>query len=110
VAVNLLPVLKKKAKERKEQSGKVHGRGQKVVERIPPPIDDAGKSRDKAAALVGVNPRYVSDAEMLKKELDERGCRDKAVGRTQGKGIVREDRKSSWRLELAVTRCYRKIK
>jgi hypothetical protein len=38
-----------------------------VVERIPPP-SEPGKARDKAAAAVGVNPRYVSDAKKLERE------------------------------------------
>jgi ParB family chromosome partitioning protein len=39
------------------------------VERIPQA--DTGKARDKAAAAVGVNPRYVSDAKALKEEAPE---------------------------------------
>jgi hypothetical protein len=40
------------------------------VERIPP-LSESIKSRDEAAALVGVNPRYVSDAKALKAEAPE---------------------------------------
>lgn len=52
-----------RAKKRMEQ-----GRPKEGVERIP---QDTGKARDFAAAAVGVNPRYVSDAKALKDEAPE---------------------------------------
>lgn len=42
-------------------------RQQMGKERIPDPIE-IGQARDKAATVVGVNPRYVSDAKRLKQE------------------------------------------
>jgi hypothetical protein len=58
-AMNLLPKLEIQAKERqgertdlKQHSGKVSGKS-------------AGDARDTAARMVGVNPRYVSDAKAL---------------------------------------------
>lgn len=62
VAVEMLPELEKAAKERQgtrtdlEHSGKNSG------------MLDSGEARKKAAALVGVNPHYVSDAARIKKE------------------------------------------
>ncbi|MFH0824413.1 MAG: ParB/RepB/Spo0J family partition protein [Pseudomonadota bacterium] len=60
VAVELLPEFKKAAKERQVRKPK------SVPEKIPE--QDKGEARDQAAALVGVNPRYVSDAEKIKRE------------------------------------------
>ena len=40
------------------------GRPKEGVEKIPQ--DNEGKARDQAAAQVGVNPRYVSDAKKIK--------------------------------------------
>jgi len=44
------------------KGGEIGGKG---MEKIPTPIDSA-VSRDQAAAQVGVNPRYVSDAKKIK--------------------------------------------
>ena len=57
----------KRAKERQREGGKKSGRGmaKKVVEKIPQPIKHAPKSRDEAAELFNVNPRYVSDAKKI---------------------------------------------
>ena len=44
--------------------------GSKVVEKIPPP-SDKGKARDEAARAVGVNPRYIDEAEKISKENPE---------------------------------------
>ena len=68
VAVELLPELTQSAKQRQlaglkqiddHRSGKNTGTA------------DVGESRDQAAALVGVSPRYVSDAAKLKQESPE---------------------------------------
>jgi hypothetical protein len=68
---NSLPLLEEEAKERKKKlSGTRSNPGQEkdeVVEIIPQPAKEA-KSRDKAAAAVGVNPRYVSDAKAIKEK------------------------------------------
>jgi len=67
VAVELLPELKKAAKERQ----RVHGGtspGKAANTGGNNAISDSGKARDQAAKLVGVSPRYVSDAAKLKDE------------------------------------------
>ena len=67
VAVELLPELKREAKERQRvRKGNQAGA---TVEKIPDL--SAGQSRDQAAAIVGANPRYVSDAETIKRESPE---------------------------------------
>lgn len=65
VAVELLPELKKAAGERQKELGRTHG------EDPSGKISGRGESRDEAAALVGVNPHYVSDAQKLKAESPE---------------------------------------
>lgn len=62
VAVELLPYLEAEAKARQ-------GTRTDIVEKIPP--SETGKARDKAAEMVGTNPRYVSDAKRLKEENPE---------------------------------------
>jgi ParB-like chromosome segregation protein Spo0J len=60
------------AKRRQQKAGKEHGRGQKVVEKVPQPMSKpAVKAREEAAKSVGVNERYVSDAKKVKKEAPE---------------------------------------
>lgn len=59
VAVEMLPLLEAEAKERQ-------GARTDIVEKIPP--SEMGKAREKAAAIVGTNPRYVSDAKKLAEE------------------------------------------
>lgn len=59
VAVDLLPDLKKEAKERQKRKPK------SVKGKIP---EQTGQSRDKAASIVGVDPTYVSAAETIKNE------------------------------------------
>jgi len=88
VAVELLPFFEADAKKRQQAAGKDHGRGQKVVEKIPQPIENqpkasgsrepqvndsnvAPKSREEAAKSVGVNDRYVQDAKKVKEEAPE---------------------------------------
>lgn len=60
VAVSALPMLEAEAKERQKQGKEI----------IPDP-KDKGQSRDKAAALANVSPRYVSDAKKIKEEAPE---------------------------------------
>ena len=63
VAVGMLPLLEAEAKERQ-----AHGQtspGRTLREKIP---QATGRASEKAAALVGTNPRYVSDAKKLAKE------------------------------------------
>ena len=67
IAVELLPELEAEAETRRKLTeGKPSS---KLVEKIPP-VSEAlkEKSREKAAATVGVNPRYVSDAKRMKEQ------------------------------------------
>jgi hypothetical protein len=48
------------AKERERAGGRLKGK-----EKIP----DLGQARDKAAAVTGANPHYVSDVKKLRKTL-----------------------------------------
>ena len=59
---------KKKAKTRMSKGGKIHlktglSKGQEII-----PDDEKGQSRDKLAEKLGVNPRYISDAQRLQKQ------------------------------------------
>lgn len=73
VAAELEPHFAEDAKRRQQKAGKEHGRGQKVVEKVPQPIDakPSPKAREEAAKSVGVNDRYVSDAKKVKTEAPE---------------------------------------
>lgn len=73
VAAELEPFFAEDAKRRQQKAGKEHGRGQKVVEKVPQPIDakPLPKAREEAAKSVGVNDRYVSDAKKVRTEAPE---------------------------------------
>lgn len=73
VAVELEPHFAADAKRRQQQAGKDHGRGQKVVEKVPQPIEEkpSPRAREEAAKSVGVNDRYVQDAKKVKAEAPE---------------------------------------
>ena len=73
VAAELEPHFAEDAKRRQQKAGKEHGRGQKVVEKVPQPIDakPSPKAREEAAKSVGVNDRYVSDAKKVKTEAPD---------------------------------------
>jgi ParB-like chromosome segregation protein Spo0J len=73
VAAELEPHFAEDAKRRQQKAGKEHGRGQKVVEKVPQPIHvkPSPKAREEAAKSVGVNDRYVSDAKKVKAEAPE---------------------------------------
>lgn len=73
VAAELEPYFAADAKRRQQKAGKEHGRGQKLVEKIPQPINTKlpTKAREEAAKSVGVNDRYVSDAKKVKTEAPE---------------------------------------
>jgi ParB-like chromosome segregation protein Spo0J len=72
VAAELEPHFAADAKRRQREAGKEHGRGQKVVEKVPQPMEKpAIKAREEAAKSVGVNDRYVSDAKKVKAEAPE---------------------------------------
>lgn len=69
VAVRALPHYEEEAKERQVSTLK---RGAEIpdVEKIPQ-REEQSRSRDLAAASVGVNPRYVSDAKRIQQEAPE---------------------------------------
>jgi hypothetical protein len=74
VAAELEPFFAKDAKRRQQKAGKENGRGQKVPEKVPEPIESKkgdGDARKAAAVSVGVNDRYVSDAKKVKTEAPE---------------------------------------
>lgn len=62
LALDILPHLEAQARERQ-------GARNDIVEIIPQ--SDQAKSRDQAAAAVGVNPRYVSDAKRIQEKAPE---------------------------------------
>ena len=66
VATESLPLFEAEAKERQAKAGE---HKQKVREIIPQA--EKGKATEKAAAAVGVNPRYVSDAKAIKEASPE---------------------------------------
>ena len=71
VAVKLLPELKKEAKGRQQESGGDRKTTTKKIGSGNVSTTDSGRSRDQAAAIVNVNPRYVSDAEKLKTDAPD---------------------------------------
>jgi len=75
VALEVERQLAVEAKKRQREAGgdrKSEEYQKSVVEKIPQPIGDAtGKSRDTAAAIVGTNPRYVSDAKRIQAAAPE---------------------------------------
>lgn len=60
IAANALPMLEAEARERKRG-----GQGGVLLPELVPEANK-GDARDKAAAIVGVNPHYVSDAKAIK--------------------------------------------
>jgi ParB-like chromosome segregation protein Spo0J len=72
VAAELEPFFAKDAKRRQQEAGREHGRGQKVVAKLPQAIArPLWKSREEAAKSVGVGERYVQDAKKVKAEAPE---------------------------------------
>jgi ParB-like chromosome segregation protein Spo0J len=73
VAAELEPYFAADAKRRQREAGKEHGRGQKVMAKVPEPIDKkpAPPARKEAAKSVGVGERYVQDAKKVKEEAPE---------------------------------------
>ena len=67
LGVDILPALEKEARER--QGTSTGGANPQLVEIFPQA--DTSKSRDKAAAMVGVNPRYISNMKKLAAEEPE---------------------------------------
>ena len=71
-AVKLLPELEKKAKERQRKVAAASNRRRAGKKPEPEKIPALGAdARDEAAAIVGVNPRYVSDAKKVEQEDPE---------------------------------------
>lgn len=69
VATDALPLYEAEAAARKAANG---GNRRSEVEIVPPPVDESkAKARDQAAAAVGVNARYVSDAKKIKAEAPD---------------------------------------
>lgn len=67
VAKRVLPMLEAEAKARQRMAAEqTNGALKEIV-----PEAQKGQARDKAAALVGVNPRYVSDLKKIEKESPE---------------------------------------
>ena len=77
IAAEALPHFEEEAKKRQ-----IRKPADSVVENIPP--QNEGKSRDHAAAQVGVNPHYVSDAKKIK---DRSQTAFLAIG---GQGLARK--------------------
>lgn len=62
IAAEALPHFESEAKKRQVINAK--NNQPQNTEKIP--VSDSGEAREKAAAQVGVNPRYVSDAKKIK--------------------------------------------
>jgi len=62
IALDVLPMLEAKARKRLVTS--TGGASPQPVEKIPQA--ETGRAREQAAAMLGTNPRYVSDAKKLK--------------------------------------------
>jgi hypothetical protein len=69
VATNSLPLLEAEAKERQKLSSGRPKKGEEIIPQVN--SDREPQARDKAAKLVGVNPRYVSDAKKIKEQSHE---------------------------------------
>jgi ParB-like chromosome segregation protein Spo0J len=70
IAADLLPLFETEAKERQREAGRSAAPGrpaEKEVAILPP----LSKARDEAARLVGVSPRYVSDAKRVKEQAPD---------------------------------------
>jgi N6-adenosine-specific RNA methylase IME4 len=100
VAVDVLPELEKRAKERQVAALK-KGSDTPVREQIPE--RDKGKATEKAAEMFGINPRYVSDAKKIKEEAPEEFEQIKAGKKkiTEVKRKMREDQRERKRKQNA---------
>lgn len=69
IAVGLLPMLEEEARQRRSAKLK---QNRTVPEKVPKRQEQiAGEARERAAALVGVNAHYVSDAKRIKEQRPE---------------------------------------
>lgn len=65
IALDVLPMLEAQARKRQvELAGTRPNTGDDLVEKIPE--GSKGRAREQAAAMLGTNPRYVSDAKKIK--------------------------------------------
>lgn len=81
VGVDMLPMLEEEAKRRqREHGGTAPGKSKSLPEFFPEVIEP--ESREQAAALVGTNAHYVSDAKRLKADAPELFEQVKAGGMT----------------------------
>ena len=84
VALELLPEFEKEAKQRQ-------GSREDIVQKIAP--SEKGKARDKAAAVVGVNRQYVSDAKSIREKSPDAFERVKSgeLSLTQAKRAIKDE-------------------
>ena len=68
IASDALPLLEKEAKKRKQESGKVHGKGQIGVGKNAHISNERHRARDDAAKMFGVSPRHVEFAKVIKRK------------------------------------------
>lgn len=69
-AVDALPFYEREAKQRQRESGKKHGRGKKVGQKIDRPMD-GGRATEKAAKNFGTNRQYVTDYRAVKTTISQ---------------------------------------
>jgi N6-adenosine-specific RNA methylase IME4 len=98
VAAEMLPALEAEARERNRLAGERFGKGSA---KLHDPIPETGRSDEQAAALVGVSPRYVSEAKALKQQDPERFEKVKAGDITlqDAKRQLKEERRENRREE-----------
>lgn len=93
LAVDLLPALEERARERQRAAGKLYGENHpQELPAILPEALGPKEARQEAAALVGVGARYVSDAKAIATEAPDllAGMRDGSVTMQDAKRQVRQ--------------------
>ena len=86
MALDLLPLLEKEAKERQRRSNQYRGNGRSAQEYANRNGKGKGKAADTAARMIGVSPRYVE----LAKEI-----------RTKAPGLVDEIKQGKLTISVA---------
>jgi len=71
VATEVLPILEAEARERQITLAGTRPNGVDTDLREIIPQGTAGRASERAAELVGVNPRYISDAKRIKEDAPE---------------------------------------